>query len=618
MSLVICSNQDADGQSERLQSSVYKPWSFRNTLSSTYKIPANAQVALQSCKVNIDGRVVVSQANSKFYQFFGEKLNLDGITDPQLEDTTSYPIYTDLLLNNEEGILEVSVDDFANVLQRAIRETTYHPNVKGKPTVEVLRNASSLDFLGYKFTYDQTTDKVAGIPANGAFEQWYRNDAPYNDVSGSGIFSYTGGVFTRETDAAERVCAGIAPALPMHNLTGEFTVNISGTSGRANASGVEWHVGLSRYINNADELGYYYPPYANYTEGPAGDFEEEIFVDFGIARNNSNELVCYQYSWSDVYGGLVYEEIQYWDNASSDFSSLSGPADLDGVDYTDAKFEVEGEVVKAKIYDNASSAWRTITEYASGQPKNSYFKPVHQACWCLHPVLAIGQKAGATDCTLEITDFNDVDIVGYDPKTRYKGGWWETMELTDNLQLCRSVESRAILQTEDTDASYEQVQVNASDGIIYDNVFILQESEIYEISSGANARNILGFNGAIIDTPSDTINLNQKIYESNFAPSLVSSLSMFVRLNNFGQNSTNARVGNRSKIIAHLTDLESTSGRQTYEPKNLIFLDLDNPSELNVNEFDISFCYANEQFSTILTGQSIVALYFRKKPQELM
>jgi len=618
MSLVICSNQDADGQSSRLSSSVYKPWSFRNTLSSTYKIPANAQVALQSCKVNIDGRVVISQSNSKFYQFFGEKLNLDGITEPQLEDTTSYPIETDLLLDGEDTILEVSIDDFANVLQKAIRETTFHPNVKGLPTVEVLRNASSLDFLGYKFTYDQTTDKIAGIPDNGAFEQWYRNDEPYDDVSGSGIFSYAEGVFTRETTSPERVCVGVAPALPMMNLTGEFTVNISGTAGRANASGVEWHVGLSRYINNVDDNGYYYPEYSNYFEAPAGDFEEEFFADFAIARNLNNQLICYQYSWSDVYGGLVYEEIQYWDNANSGFSALTGPVDLDGVDYTDVKFEVEGEVVKAKIYDNGKSLWVTITEYASGQPKNSYFKPVHQACWCLHPVLSVGMSGNASACTLEITDFNDVDITDYDPKTRYKGGWWETMELTNNLQLCRSVESRAILQTEDTVATYEQVQVNASDGIVYDNVFILQESEVYEISTGANARNLLGFNGAVIDTPSDTINLNQKIYESNFAPSLVSSLSMFVRLNNFGQNSTNARVGNRSKIIAHLTDLESTSGRQTYEPKNLIFLDLDNPSELNVNEFDISFCYANEQFSTILTGQSIVALYFRRKPKELM
>ena len=614
MSLVICSNQDADGQSQRQSSSVYKPWAFRNTLSSTYKIPANAQVALQSCKVNIDGRIVISEANSKFYQFFGEKLNLDGITEPQMEDTTSYPIFTSMLPENESGILELSISDFANTLQKAIRQTTFYPNVKNEPTVEVLRNASSLDFLGYKFTYNQNTDKFAGVPANGAFEQWFRSDAPYDDESGAGIFSYSGGVFTRETDNAEEVCAAICPTIPMDNLNGEFAVNISGTSGRANASGVEWHVGLSRYINNTDYYGYYYPSYFIY-ESPSGNFNEELFADFAIARNTLDELILYQYSWSDTYGGLVYEEIQYWDNASSYFSG--GAVDLDGVDYTDVKFTVTGERVKAEIYDNASSAWRTITEYNSGQPKNSYFKPVHQACWCLHPVLAVGQKTGATDCTLEITDFNSVRMThsDYDPKVKFKGGWFETMELEGTDNLCRNLESRAILQTDDTTATYEQVGVNASDGIIYDNVFILQESEVYEISSGANARLLLGFNRGIVDTPSDTINLNQKVFESDTIPSLTNSLSMFVRLNNFGQNCTNARVGNKSKILAHLTDLETTSGRQTYEPKNLIFLDLDNPAELNVNEFDISFCYANEQFAQTLTGQSIVCLYFREKPK---
>ena len=611
MSLVICSNQDADGISERLQSSVYKPWAFRNTLSSTYKIPANSQVALQSCKVNIDGRIVVSSGNSKFYQYFGEKLDLSG-GDPQSNETTSYPVYTDFLLNNQEGVLEVSVDDFANTIQGAIRETTFHPNVKGKPTCVVLRNASSLDFLGYKITYDQTTDKFAGIPANGTFEQWYRSDGDYSDVSGSGIFSFTTGVFTRETTEEKLTCAAICPKLPMHNLTGEFTVNISGTSGRANASGVEWHVGLSRYINNVDENGYIYPPYADYFTAPHSDFEEECFVDFGIARDSDGDLVLYQYGYNSTYAGLVYQEIEYWNNASGFFSSKQS---LIGKNYTDVKFEIEGEVVKAKIYDNASKAWRTITEYAAGQPKDSYFKPVNQACWCLHPVLAIGSKTGALNCTLEITDFNDVDVVGYNPKVAYKGGWYETMELIDNLRLCEEVEKRKILQI--TDATpYTQVQVNASDGIVYDHVLILQQSDIYKFTPGANAGPILGFNGGIIDTPTNTVNLNQKSYQSNFTPSLVSSLSMFVRLNNFGQNTTNARVGNRSKILAHLTDLENKTGRNTYEPSNLIWLDLDNPSELNVNEFDISFCYVNEQFATILTGQSIVGLYFRKKPRD--
>lgn len=610
MSLVICSNQDADGQGKRQRSSVFKPWAFRNTLSSTYKIPANAQVALQSCKVNIDGRVVVSESNSKFYQYFGQKLNLDGTTSPQSEDTTSYPVYTDFLLDTEEGILEVSVDDFANVIQKAIRQTTYYPNVKEVPTVEVLRNASSLDFLGYKITHNQTTSKVAGIPPNGAFEQWYRNDDPYDDESGAGIFSYTSGVFTRETDAPEQVCAGIAPGLPMHNLTGEFAVNISGTSGRANASGVEWHVGLSRYINNVDDEGFYYPSYADYFTGAALSFDEELFVDFGIARDTNDDLVLYQHAFNATNNAVVLEEVKYWNNANSFFDAKEN---LSGIDYTDVKFEIEGENVKAKIYDNASSAWRTITEYASGQPKDSFFKPVNQSCWCLHPVLAVGQKTGATDCTLEITDCNRVSLTDYDPKTVYKGGWFETMELLGTDRLCRKLEARDILQT--AGAAYAQVEVNASDGIIYDPVFILQQSDVYKVTPGANSGPILGFNGAVIDTPTNTTNLNQKTFESNFAPDLTNSLSMFVRLNNFGQNCTNARVGNKSKILAHLTDLETTSGRQTYEPKNLIFLDLDNPSELNVNEFDISFCYANEQFAQVLTGQSIVCLYFREKPK---
>jgi hypothetical protein len=611
MSLVICSNQDADGQGDRQRSSVFKPWAFRNTLSSTYKIPANAQVALQSCKVNIDGRVVVSESNSKFYQYFGQKLNLNGITAPQSEDTTSYPVYTDFLLDSQEGVLEVSVDDFANVIQKAIRETTYHPNVKDVPTVEVLRNASSLDFLGYKITHNQTTDKVAGIPANGAFEQWYRNDGQYSDVSGSGLFSYSAGVFTRETDAPENVAVGIAPALPMHNLTGDFTVNISGTAGRANASGVEWHVGLSRYVNNVDDAGFYYPSYSNYYEAEALEFDAEFFCDFGIARDRDGMLVLYQHNFSATYNSLVQEEISYWQNASSFFSEQ---VDLSNADYTDVKFEVEGENVKAKIYDNASSAWRTITEYNASAAKNTYFKPVHQACWCLHPVLAIDQSGNASACTLEITDYNGVYLSDYDPKTVYKGGWFESMELLGTDRLCEKLEARDVIRTY-SDVSYTQVGVNASDGIIYDPVFILQESDIYKVTPGANSGPILGFNGAVIDTPNNTVNLNQKTYQSNFAPDLTNSLSMFVRLNNFGQNCTNARVGNKSKILSHLTDLETTSGRQTYEPKNLIYLDLDNPSELNVNEFDISFCYANEQFAKVLTGQSIVCLYFREKPK---
>ena len=91
-------------------------------------------------------------------------------------------------------------------------------------------------------------------------------------------------------------------------------------------------------------------------------------------------------------------------------------------------------------------------------------------------------------------------------------------------------------------------------------------------------------------------------------------------MDNFGQNVMNALVKNRSKIISHLPrfDNNQSTGRLYFEPKNFVWIDLDNPSELNVTDFDISFCYSNEQYATILTGQSIVCLYFRAKPKELM
>ena len=73
MSLVVCSNQDNDSSTERLKNGLNQPYSFKNQLTSTYNIPKNAQVALQSCKVNIDGRIAVNKDNSIFYQYFGKQ-----------------------------------------------------------------------------------------------------------------------------------------------------------------------------------------------------------------------------------------------------------------------------------------------------------------------------------------------------------------------------------------------------------------------------------------------------------------------------------------------------------------------------------------------------------------
>ena len=613
MSLVICSNNESDEASRRQDSSVYKAWSFRNDLSSTYTIPPNSQVALQSCKVNIDGRVSVSSANNKFYTFFGKKLNRNGKTAPQMKDTTSHPVLVDIS-GGQNQVLELSKNDFANQVQTELRSATYHPDVKGKPTVEVLQNASSLDFKGYKITMDQNLDRDNTIPANGEFHNYYYD---FDDTTDSDFFTYNNGVFTRKGSNGDG-CVGISKQLPLTTTTGLFVVNVSGTNANANASGVEWHVGLSRSVND-ESNGYYVPAYASISYPDTLNCREMFFADFAVGVNQAGQLIAYHWQARAIANyTLVRKEVQYWNNASSDYAG-SGRADISGDNITDVRFTVEGERVKVELYNAASAAWLVVTEYNPAATKPSMFKPVLQTCWCLHPVLSISDRGHGgqhDECSMEITHFDTPrDLTDYDPTVFQKGGWWESMEIIGRANdLCFSVDSRSLFSFgPGLSTVYQQRGVNASNGVDYDDpVFIFQPSEIYAPSPGANATELLGFN-ALVDTATSNPSLSKYIYESVNIPSLVSPLSLFVRLDNLGQNSFNARSKNKSKILAHLTTLENKVGRQTYEPSNLVYIDLDNPYELKLTSFDISFTYINEQFATILTGQSIVSLLFRQK-----
>jgi hypothetical protein len=615
MSLVVCSNKEQDGATLRQDQSIYSAWSFRNQLPSTMKIPANSQVALQSCKINVDGRVVFGRNNHRFYYYFGEKLDRNG-GDPQQEDTTSYGAITTLTTADERGqIVEMSLDDFAERIEKVLNSTAYHPNVKDQISCSVLRNASGLDFLGYNIQFDQTNPTLNSVPVNGGFEPWFRED------QADGIFSYTGGIFTRETDDEVETCVGICPNEPFSLNNGSFIVNISGADANVNSSGVEWHIGLSRFINNTYN-GYYIPNYNDFASDDQMALEQEFFADFGVARNRNGELVVYHTAYdpnANFDKNIRKYEVQYWDNSETDFSGDGRHIFQVGNPYSKIGFFSKGEQMKVSMYNASDSVWEVITDY-SLEPL-THFKPVNQSCWCLHPVLSIGRDNDAENCKMKIEEYTAVPITGYNPKEINKGGWFETLELTPaGTWRCQELETtRTWNDPADTGNTYVQKGLNASGGTNLQHILILEESNLYVPTSGANAREILGFSNSILDAP-NSITGSQVIYQSDRVPSLTSSMAMFVRLNNFGQNVHNAHTGNRSKILAHLPRFDNTqsTGRLYFEPQNFVWLDLDNPSEMNVNEFDISFCYVNEQYAQILTGQSIVCLYFRKKPKELM
>ena len=632
MSLVICSNQVADGQSDRQKNSIYKAWSFRNQLSSTYKIPANAQVALQSVKINVDGRIVLSRQNNVMYQYFGNKLSLDGVSTPptklQIKDTVYHPMRLQFLKADEvsTAVKEFSLSDFANRFQERLSETIYHPNLKEKVSVDLLRNASGLDFLGYKIGFSQHVSSANTNATLTNAEQNFADYDQYADRNGSGLWNYdaTHKRLTRNASAhVASVASAIMPDAPLSLNGGTLEVNLSGTHANVNKAGreVTWAVGLSRYMGQTYD-GVYTPDYYSALFDDPMNIDPTAYMDFGCARNAAGELVVFFTAYDDDPASTRKYELKYWQNTNGSFTS--NRLELKDGLYEKVRFTAEGEQVKLEIYNaKGTPAWQLVCSFMDDTAANKIkqFQPVHQACWCLHPVLQIGATASHKDSKMNIGHLKTPPLTTYDVKKKNQSGWWETLELLGRTTWCRDVESRDVLVPSAT-ATCDQGGLNASGfNSSLSNVMIVDPSEIYKPSFGANAKDILGFNSAVIDTPNTGFGVNlPREFQSNTAPDLESSQAMFVRLDGMNQRVLNALTGNRSQIIGHLPRFDSgqSTGRLYFEPKNFVWIDMDNPSEISISDFNLSFCYSNEQFATILTGQSIVVLYFRSKPKELM
>ena len=74
MSYVVCSNiPDDEDNLNRQGGAVDDPFRFRNHLGSTFTIPKNGQVALESAKIQMDGSIDVS-GQQVLYQYFGKEI----------------------------------------------------------------------------------------------------------------------------------------------------------------------------------------------------------------------------------------------------------------------------------------------------------------------------------------------------------------------------------------------------------------------------------------------------------------------------------------------------------------------------------------------------------------
>lgn len=156
MSLVILTNDASESILAGQESSIFKPFSFRNSLTSTIEIPIQAQIALQSAKLVMDGSLQVGESNGVFYLYLGRYVNPDGVagTDALSMDDVGYaPLRLQLFPNNIQT-QSVTAEELGEELQRVLNQTNgrglFHPNYTGaEQIVSIKTDAATGSFQGY-------------------------------------------------------------------------------------------------------------------------------------------------------------------------------------------------------------------------------------------------------------------------------------------------------------------------------------------------------------------------------------------------------------------------------------------------------------------------------------
>ncbi len=640
MTSVILSNRVNEKNIVGTDDSIYKAWSFRNNLSSNVVIPPNSQVALQSCKVNVDGTYSMNLNGDIFYQYYGAQL---GSTLTQYQ-TTSATIQAGLLAIVQGLTAQANTTELATLIQNALNLSSHNPNNMGRWSVERKVDSSTGEFEGFTYKlldqYKATTNNISTTAISCLTANQLQLNAPaknwiYGIVAGKGEFETT----------AEKPYTAVAllPELPLSLNNGELVVDFSD----ANSNGVDWVVGLSRSnsisalnpdVNGNRTLS---PHYFSLQRG--GDWNFEFFCDYAVYRYGTKLYLAHcifnPAETGGYTGGHPYctymKDLPYTDGQgalTTLYDLQTNPTGFSKVKFTIVNEQVNVYLVKP---DNSEMPLYEYADVGSrGRTKHQNLKPVNQACRCLHPVLHIETTTAQPQSKLKVekcicaplgSNANITDRAEFDKYEAGIGdglysGWYEYNHRSGNDNFIHGLETRDWNNYDPSNTNtHDYLGLRNSDkNLEGEPIIITKPSDLYFNSGNANTSDLLGFkHDGVVDTfeLGTGISSAQFIQESISVPQLLNTRSIFVRLDNIPTSNINGYKGNKSTIISMLPRLnnQTETGRIFYEPNNMMYIDLQNSQEIRLNSFDISFCYVDETFASNLSGQSVVILHFKQK-----
>ena len=90
---------------------------------------------------------------------------------------------------------------------------------------------------------------------------------------------------------------------------------------------------------------------------------------------------------------------------------------------------------------------------------------------------------------------------------------------------------------------------------------------------------------------------------------------MFVRLKNMTFESANFSNSALSKILYHIPTFSNsgnTVGALHLEPNEMVYLDLNNTTEVHLSTMEVDLVYNNEVLATGVEGKTVVVFHIRK------
>lgn len=623
MSLVIASNEIQG--TDTVNSQFQKPYSWTNHLNQNLVLPANSEVAVQSLKVNKDGTITISPYH-KFYIYFGVKLS----STTSLNDTQSDSHIVDLGIKEPT---DLTVEGLADLLTSALNRGVPTPETFGLAECTVVRNSNGTDFQGFKFKFSSRDNNTGDnyIPTN-----WINLWADTQIGAGSGLtFNSASNTLTpipnyQTGRRLQYFNQAMATNTPLSLNGGIYEVDLT------NASGTAWGVGLRRcqgsagqptpieYDPSITDLGYSYQ---------YNDFAVYAIQDTILGQNQQFKIRVYCSTYSsdrvkdeDLF--LTQKEVNYTTGNGSFTSVYNWSTNASNI--TKILIGVENENVEV-VLASATHQYVLVPKTGNFKKLNASnglvepirFPPVRDTCRVLYPTAMLTQNA-SNNRKLKIELWGGRPIPNF-TYSNANNDWYAYISQNGlQSQYEYNVETVPRLDTNAKQATITQPiykGLNASGYFEdYDYVMILKpDYELYQGTELANIGKLMGFpNVVVLDNASKSgSNLEISEYISEVAPTLKSTTSLFVRLNNLPVKSYNAGQSRRSQIIYSAprfsTGTDQSVGALFFESPEKTYISLDNPNPINLNTLNIDIVNENETLAEDLLGKTVCTLHFRVK-----